>query len=499
VNLRSAFILTTILTILAACTKIESTDIGSGLIPPVDNINTFDTSLAVSSFNLFDSDSTYPIRTDNLVLGRVSNDPLFGKTTAIVNLELKPEFFPFRFTGDYQSFQLDSMVLVLGYQGAWGDTNTVSTQKLNVYELNTSDTLSKDSSYTTRRKFGHSSSVIGSTTVDVKNMVKDSLGPTKEAVNKNQIRIKITDPSIQQRLFKDTLLLDSNYAFTHTHGSASLPGFNGFAIVPDTTTSSANFLMVVNLSDTNTKLAFYYRSKAVGATKVDTNVSYFRFNSYSGFSNNIIRNPNLPAPAEYVKYIGGAEDSIVYLETRPDAPYAKIKIPGLNVFPNVIVHRAELVVVQMPNAATGDLDKLLTPPALFLSAYSADSSRKFMLPGGDVTYSVGGVTNLQDFGAYPFKRTIDNQPGVTNYAFDVTHYVQAIATRKIRNYDLVLSAPFADLVYGSESFNTLVPLAGSGVFNPLSLGRVRVGGGSLSVNGPNKSYRMRLRIIYTRI
>jgi hypothetical protein len=258
--------------------------------------------------------------------------------------------------------------------------------------------------------------------------------------------------------------------------------------------------MVVNLADTNTKLAVYYKSKATGSTTVDNNVTYFRFTSLSGFSNNIIRNPNTPSgPAEYAKYIGGGPDSIVYLQTRPDAPFAKLKIPGLDVFPNAIIHRAELVIVQMPNAATGDLDKLLTPPALFLSAYSNDSSRKFMLPGGDVSYSLGGVTNLQDFGAYPFRRTIDGQPGITNYSFEITHYVQAIATRKIRNYDLVLSAPFADVVYATESFNSIIPLAGSNVFNPLSLGRVRVGGGSIDPAGGNKSYRMRVRIIYTRI
>lgn len=487
-NLRSAFILTILITFSAACTKIQSTDIGAGLIPPVDNISTFDTSLDISTFNLLDNDSTYPIRTDNLVLGRISNDPLFGKTTAIINLELKPEFFPFRFNGTHASLQLDSMVLVLGYQGVWGDTNTVPTQKLNVYELNSTDTLSQDSTYTTRHKFDHKASSIGSVTVDVKNMLKDSLAPNKEAVNKNQIRIKITDPSVQQRLFRDTFALDSNKGFRSI--------FAGFAIVPDTSSITANSLLVINLADTNTKLAVYYRSQAAGATKIDTSVSYFRFTGLSGFSNYIIRNPT---GAEYLSTIGGIADSIAYLQTRPDAPYTRLKIPGLESFPNSIIHRAELVVVQMPNAATGNLDKLLTPPALFLSAYSTDFSKRFMLPGGDVTYSLGGVSNLQDFGAYPFKRTINGQPDITNYSFNITHYVQAIATRKVHSYDLVLSAPFADMVYASETFNSQIPIAGSGVLNPLSLGRVRVGGGSLIKNGPNAAYRMRLHIIYTRI
>lgn len=481
-NLRSALFLSIIISILASCTKIENTDIGSGLIPPVDNIHTFDTSLSTITQNLLDTGVVYPLRSDNLVLGRISNDPLFGKTTGIINLEVKPEYFPYRFGGVYDSLELDSMVLVLSYKGVWGDTTKA--QNLKVYEISQSNQLKNDSVYTSRAQFQHQPIVLGSASVDVRNLLADTLKPNNEVVNKDQIRIKITDPSFKNRLFKDTLLLDSNLAFKNK--------FAGFAVVPDTSSSLPNSLLVVNLSDTNTKLAVYYKYAVTGTPKRDT-VSYLRFNALSGFSNNIIRNP---VGAEYMQHLSNS-DSLIYLQTRPDAPFAKIKIPDLINFPNCIVHRAELIIQQYPNTATGDMDNYFSPPALFLTAYSADSSRRFMLPGGDVDFSITGVTNFQEFGSYPFKRTVNGQETV-NYAFNLTHYVQSVVTRKNPTYSLVLSAPFADYVYGSESFGTLVPIAGGNVLNPIALGRVRVGG-NLAPNGPNAQYRMRLRIIYTRI
>jgi hypothetical protein len=477
VNLRSAYLLVIVISILTSCTKIESTDIGAGLIPPVDNINTFDTSLNTITDNYFDTGAVYPLRTDNLVLGRVSNDPLFGKTTAILNLQLLPEYYKFRFNGGYNDLVLDSVVLVLSYKGVWGDTT--KTQTLNVYEIASPDQPKKDSIYSTKKQIPHEPTILGSAVVDVRKLLKDTLKPYNEAVNKDQIRIKITDPSIKNRLFQDTFLLDSAKAFTNRIG--------GFAIVPDTSASvTSNNLLVVNLADTNTKMAFYYSFKYVGQTRRDTASAYFRFTSHSGFSNQIIRNP---AGAEYLQSQTTGADSLVYLQTRPDAPYARIKIPGLDSLKNAIIHRAELLIEQVPY---NSLDQAFTPPALFLTAFSTDSSRRFMLPGGDVQFSTSGVANLADFGAYPFKRTINGQT-INYYSFNLTQYVQGIVTTKNRNLMLSLSAPFADYIYAVEEFNTVLPITNTGILNTLSIGRIRVGGGSHSQR------KMRLRIIYTRI
>lgn len=479
-NLRPAFLLAVIISILASCTKIESTDIGTGLVPPVDNIHTFDTFVDVITENHVDTGSIFPLRTDNLALGRVSNDPLFGKTTGIVNLQLFPEYSKFRFTGIYDELQLDSMVLVLAYKGVWGDTMT--NQTLRVYEISQSNIPTTDSAYGTRKRFSHESTVLGSATVDVKNLLKDTLEPNGEIVNKNQIRIRLIDASFQNRMFKDTNILDSDSVFRKK--------IAGLAVVPDTSgVGNPNSLMLVNLSDTNTKIAFYYSYKQVPDSPRKSTVSYFRVSSRSAFSNNIIRNPT---GAEYLSHLKLANDNLAYLQTRPDAPYTRIRIPGLNDLKNRIVHRAELMITQVPNPATGNMDQFFSAPALFLSAYSTDSSRRFMLPGGDVQFSNTGVSNLGDFGAFPYTRNIGGQ-NTAFYSFNLTRYVQSIATQKSRNHELVIWAPFADYVQPVENFNTFLPITGSGVLNALAIGRVRVGGGS------HTQSPMRVRIIYTRI
>jgi hypothetical protein len=493
VNFRSAFLLTILISILASCTKIESTDIGAGLIPPVDNISTFDSSFPVITRNFFDTGYVYPLRTDNLVLGRISNDPSFGKTTGIINLELRPEYHPFRFRGIYDSLKLDSVVLVLSYRGVWGDTANanpaVRSQTLRVYEIDPAGAkqLTSDSIYSTRTAFQHKPTILGSVTFDPARQNVDTLRPYGETINKDQIRIKLTDPLITQKLFKDTTLLDSAKGFKAK--------FAGFAIVPDTTGTSNN-LLVVNLTDSNTKVAFYYRGRLSGATKSDTAATYYRFTAPAGYSNHIIRNPVTAtgAEAEFVSTLTTTPDNLVYLETRPDAPYTRIKIPGLDSLKNCIIHRAELILEQVRTSPTpGSMDDYFSPPALFLSAYSSDSSRRFMLPSSDVQFSQSGVSNLADFGAFPNRRYNSAEGYVTFYSFSLTRYVQGVATNKNRNYELVLWAPFADYIHAVENFNAIVPLAGSSILNPLALGRLRVGGGSHS------QHRMRLRIIYTRI
>src|SRR5437868_6987444 len=116
---------------LAACQKIVTSDVGSGLIPPVDGVITKDTVLDVITQN----SGTDTIRVglyDNHALG-YTNDPLFGKTTADINVQLYPPYFPYWFDTTANSRILDSVVLVLGYEGGWGDSN--QNLALRVYEI----------------------------------------------------------------------------------------------------------------------------------------------------------------------------------------------------------------------------------------------------------------------------------------------------------------------------------------------------------------------------
>ena len=82
-TLRKRFVFSfLIILIVAGCTRITSTDLGSGLIPPIDGVITRDTLLDVITDNFDDPDTARVYRSDMHVLGALTNDPLFGKTKA---------------------------------------------------------------------------------------------------------------------------------------------------------------------------------------------------------------------------------------------------------------------------------------------------------------------------------------------------------------------------------------------------------------------------------
>ena len=112
--------------IIAGCTKLDTTNIGSDLLPAVDNVTTFDTILTINtSQGVFNLDSTKVASTDDHVLGKISNDPLFGTTTASIYAQFKPTFFPYYYGNAKDTIiGFDSVVLCLSYKGFWGDSIT---------------------------------------------------------------------------------------------------------------------------------------------------------------------------------------------------------------------------------------------------------------------------------------------------------------------------------------------------------------------------------------
>ncbi|MCH3798740.1 hypothetical protein LZB29_08860, partial [Campylobacter jejuni] len=87
-TLRKRFVFSfLIILIVAGCTRITSTDLGSGLIPPIDGVITKDTLLDVITDNFDDPDTAWVYRSDMHVLGAITNDPLFGKTKAAMYFE----------------------------------------------------------------------------------------------------------------------------------------------------------------------------------------------------------------------------------------------------------------------------------------------------------------------------------------------------------------------------------------------------------------------------
>ena len=65
--------------VFIACTKVPSTELGAGLIPAIDGVITKDTIIDVITDTYNDFDSTRVYKSDNHVLGAITNDPLFAR------------------------------------------------------------------------------------------------------------------------------------------------------------------------------------------------------------------------------------------------------------------------------------------------------------------------------------------------------------------------------------------------------------------------------------
>jgi hypothetical protein len=119
--------------IFSACTRISTSELGLGLLPAMDAVNTKDTILTVETQSADYADSMRIFGTDEHILGKITNDPIFGNTTASMFFQLKPEIFPFYLQGDKDSIMVDSAVLILSYRGFYGDSSKPIT--LNVSKI----------------------------------------------------------------------------------------------------------------------------------------------------------------------------------------------------------------------------------------------------------------------------------------------------------------------------------------------------------------------------
>jgi hypothetical protein len=462
--------------VLAAygCTKIKTTDIGSELIPAVDNISTFDTTLEVITENFIFPDSSLPRLVGNIdgttppmMAGYISNDPQFGTTNSSLFFYISPPNFPYPYEAK-DSLYLDSVVLALKWTGTTvGDTNL--SQKFNVYKLDAP--LNGDSSYRISDQFSYTR-LLGTRSFAPR-VLNDSIFPKGQALT-NQLRIRLDDD-----FGREILALDTSAGEPLHRDSLFKKFLPGLAVVPDVAgASNANAIMAFNISDTNTYLRIYYRYDT--ASRKDTVTKTWRWPINSGFANNITRNYT---GSEIAQTIGGAPDSVVYMQTTPGS-YTTIRMPALSAFKalkgNVVIHRAELSMTQIP--AAGQNDDIFPGPAYaYIDYLDTITNRQmpFILDGfPQGVYSPGLIGGI--------RRVVDGQGGavVTEYRFNIPRYVQGIITRNDANFPLYLYSPYFIRYTNPAIFAFL---------NPMAVGRVKMGGGSKT------GQKMVLRIIYSKI
>lgn len=495
--LRLLLINSLLLLMIAGCTKIDTTDLGGDLIPTVDNVNTFADTLSItSSQGAFLSDSTKISRSDIHVLGNIADDPLFGETRASMYMQLKPRFYPYYYgnAGDTINPSLapgtgyDSVVLCLSYRGFWGDSTVpLNLQVVQVLPNNNQwDSVFQTKTVTYAPQTG---TVLGNKTVDVRR-VKDVIKyANRRDSASGMVRIRLT--GLEPSLFQCDTLTNNYFRSDSLFKTFN----NGLGLIAQT----GKGLMYISLIDTATKLEIHFRKKNRG--RIDTTYSSFKLELLGGIdtagrflikpsstANNIIRN-RLSLPT------GNTE---LLLQTQPGT-FADLIVDSLSNYSNRIVHRASVIMEQLP----GDIyfDSIYSaPPLLYIDLKDTSVTDKWkpvyfdLNPNTryDPDYKSGlpffpnGGVEFSYFGGFTRFKKDNTGRSVVYYEFNLTRNIQQLVTKGTPNYRMRLYAPFY-LSY--PQYSTLNYSYG----NRIALGRVRLGGGA----HPEKP--MKMVVIYSKI
>jgi hypothetical protein len=474
-------------TLFFSCTRIGTSALGVDFLSQ-DAIGTKDTVLDVETETIVLEDSLRIYPSDQHVIGDITNDPIFGTTSASLFLQLKPSFYPFYIKGTQDSIIVDSAVLVLSYKGFFGDSS--KPVKIYVHKIDPATPLVVGKFYAANypNAYGIRKGVsIGNPKLFDFARAKDSLIDRFEKAN-NQIRLRL-DQSVAIQLLK---IYDSSGAYKSD--STFRKAFSGFAISTNAA-DNHNALIKLALLDSNTKLNLYYSTSATGSVTRDTLVTQFRV-SYSTAQNaNFIQRNR--AATEIASHLNGnAKDSLVYVQTSPGT-MVKIKVPGLKTFKNKIIHRAELIAEQVPDAARlMTTDKYMSAPNyLFLGVYDTATKQLRSVPND--YQGAANPQSITQFGGLKITKSLHGFSNVATYNFNVSRYVQGLISRTDSLFDFRLYAPVNDSIkfvqpYPYNKIQSSDYLSTS-LGNQPGIGRVRLGGGSHS------KFRMRIRIYYTNI
>lgn len=458
-----------------SCSKIDTTDLGSDLIPAVDNVNTFDTVLKVISNNVRANDTLKMLYTELHTAGMIENDPEFGQTTTYFYTSFVPSTshsYPFI---KRDTVRIDSVVLSLSYGGLYGDSNSIET--FEVREINHLFNF-RDTGYRVDiADIPVKADLLGSQTVSFYTL-NDSVfyrNPKDTARSASELRIKLDTGWARQFVNYDTTA-----GSAYNNDSIFKTRFRGLEIRPSDASAVKRGLAYFNLGDNSkTKITFYCRVQNNGRT--DTIAPYFIYRS-GGPEANIVR--RTPANGYLANLDNNVEnDDLVYLQTTPGSNVT-LQIPDLSSLDNRVIHRAELIMEKAPSSDESDFTP---PPSLFIEAQN---------PQGDSVFTIRNDFILTNSNPGYDVNVLGGQLKNNKYVFNLSRYVQSIVTKGYRNYTLRVSAPFAVTPYFLSANDVPTAIKIPIVINgKLAGGRVVLYGG----NYADINKQMRLHIIYSKI
>jgi hypothetical protein len=448
---------------LSSCKKVnQATELGDDLVPAVDNVHTFEIALSTVTDNVLFNDTTQVLYTNIVGLGDM-NDPEFGHTHANIAFNISPSGFGFYPFTKPDSVAIDSVVLSLSYQGAYGDTLNDGIQTLRVFEIDPNSAFNSSTLYKYADPASDFATVgpeLGSATFSIRNL-QDTI-PLIRGTDTSQVwnvvRIRLNN-SLGDRF--------ASYDTTNGYKNDSLfkTLFAGLSVKAD---QAGNALSYFSLSDiANTKLTVYFRYG-----KSDT-ASFDYYHITNGQANYVNRENG----GNYLAYLNNVAGDKIYLQSAPGS-YVGIKIPSLDAFGNKTIHRAELIATKIPSTAD---NVFIAPDQMMLDRKNSNTpDTAFMLEKDLVADAAGNIA----FGAFGGVLKPDN-----TVRFNISRYVQSIITDHVPNDTLRLYAPLRTRLYNSL-FKEYLDI---NVNRDIAKGRLVLGGGSYA----DSTMRLRLRIIYS--
>lgn len=342
----------------------ERTVTGTDLIPPVDNIHTFEwtaDSFAIR-MNIGWRDS---LRTNTYVkdrspvvgLGMIKNDPFFGSLTLGLYTQFVPPIGGFEFPS-LSNYDFDSAVLSMPYfDFSYGDTTLSSNNRQYLAVYRVTDNMGITDSVYTFSDYSYQPTPIATGSYTLKDL-KDSFsyGTEKEV---NQMRLKLDRNYILNEIVSlDTSKLANAEVFNEV--------FKGWYIAPLENAANSDrisyFVLEGPKALKTARVDFYFRNKT---NSEDQRTVSFPFKSLaSAYANRVKRQP--AGPLMSFKNQPLNRDSLI-IEGKPGA-YTEITLYHLNKMPSAIINKAELVITAIP---VGQDHWFTTPESLILEKVDA--------------------------------------------------------------------------------------------------------------------------------
>ena len=452
-----------ILTFLSSCKK--DTSIGADILPQDDLLNVkFTDTLTVFSKTLAD---TF-LRTDKLsknYLG-VINDPLFGFQKASIAVELDRPNDVYDDTL-MTSYTVDSVVLFLKYSYIYGDTTVP--QSFDVSTI--SNKIIETSPYYSNSSLFPPTGIIGSvsnylftpTTNPVATSRTDTGGVT------GILRIKINN-SVGNTILdlKQTILRDSSLF------KNAFPG-----ILIENATNAGKAMAEIDISSGFSALAIFYKDKNGDAKDMKLFTSILNYNTGSNSTrvNGVNLFSNLLSSTVQNTVASGLESDSVNYVLGQAGTLLRISLPTLNNVGRVAVNKATILLSQIQ----ANTSPLTTPFYLVLLKRNAAGNID-ILPTGDGV-GILDTTTTDDFG---------NK--VARYSFNVSKYIQAVATGNESNSDLYVAT--YRFTGTDRTVNILNSIVNGSVLNiGFTPSRIIVAGANYS----DPRYKLKLNLTYTKI